>query len=578
MTTSNIGPGQVVRLEYQASTGTATLRAVLPDPSFRWSIQTVGYPASFVQISSIVTDCASNIYVAGTIEGTVLFGRIKKVVTTGTLFVAKLNYDGVWQFVTLPDSTTNSNSFGLGAAIDCDNNLYATGSFTGTITLGFSQLTTPLGSTDTWVAKLDPLIGNFFFANQSKAIGTGVTVIPSGLSTDCLGNVYVVGSIGNNSGSAATFATTPITTLKNVGIQELFIARLDPILTWIWANHSEGATTTAITTGAGIALDCQGSVFATGQFAGTVTFATPMFVSTLNTIGATDLLVVRADAGTGLWLDANQSQSDQNSLAVGTAITADCAGNVYVTGHFGAITTTRGLVTFGADTLITAATTSVSQVFVSRLDSYRLGFLFTIMTKSNNPTPDSGFSGGSGITSDCSGNVYVLGAYSGIVTFGDTTLRSPSFTAAFVVKVKPDRSWAGAIQSTASNNTISGSITSNCQGNVYAIGSFAGSIQFGAGPPLRSFALQDGWIVNVVADRSVRLLGSSPVGAITDQLVTPTFVGTPTGNLYSGLVPAFDYFVDARGKLTARCKCEFCSDSDSVYFGTACSTTEILQS
>src|SRR5205085_6952588 len=123
-------------------------------------------------------------------------------------------------------------------------------------------------------------------------------------------------------------------------------------------------------------------------------------------------------------------------------------------------------------------------------------------------------------------------------------------------------------------------ITSNCQGNIYAAGFFTDTILFGS-TSLTSVHtaagfLVDSWVTNVVSDRTINLIGLSDQTVLVGQLNDPIFNGTPSGNIYSGLTPSFDYFVDSNGNIVPGCRIEMCCDPSLIYVGTACSPTELL--
>jgi hypothetical protein len=89
---------------------------------------------------------------------------------------------------------------------------------------------------------------------------------------------------------------------------------------------------------------------------------------------------------------------------------------------------------------------------------------------------------GSGISIDCSGNIYVTGSFSGNVNFGGTILSSQQDASdVFVVKIDNDGNWIWAIQSVGEEfvQNQGNSIFTDCEGNSYVTGLFSETVNFG---------------------------------------------------------------------------------------------------
>jgi len=220
--------------------------------------------SSSVAIASrgIVTDCQGNIYVIGSLQGTVQFGPITVHSTEVSPFIAKLNYNGEWQFVKIPTQILFSGNFDTAAGIsfDCNGNLYVVGGFRGT--LQWDPTLTPLDagpSLETYVVRLDTN-GNFAWEVQTVAVGPAAnSTQPFGIDNDCQGNIYITGTIN---GSPVLFGTTTLTP-SGTG-RDAYIAKLDPSDAFVWANQST-STTNSHTEPRGIVNDCQGNIFIVGN-------------------------------------------------------------------------------------------------------------------------------------------------------------------------------------------------------------------------------------------------------------------------------------------------------------------------
>ncbi len=140
--------------------------------------------------------------------------------------------------------------------------------------------------------------------------------------------------------------------------------------------------------------------------------------------------------------------------------------------------------------------------------------------------------------------------------------------------------WSGATLQSVNGNAIGSAIVSNCQGNVYATGFFTDTVFFGStaltSVHTASGFLVDTWVANVVSDRTIHLIGLAAQTVLAGQSNDPLFNGIPSGNIYSGLIPSFDYFVDASGNIVPGCRTTLCCDPSLTYIGTACSPTELM--
>jgi hypothetical protein len=90
-----------------------------------------------------------------------------------------------------------------------------------------------------------------------------------------------------------------------------------------------------------------------------------------------------------------------------------------------------------------------------------------------------GLDSGYDIATDSSGNLYTIGAFSGSVTFGNTTLTSQGNSDVYITKQDSSGNviWAKSIPGTDSNSPKA--IVTDSSGNLYATGVFSGSATFG---------------------------------------------------------------------------------------------------
>src|SRR5207244_792963 len=120
-------------------TNVAGVRKVRPAGSFDWA----DAPASTgfgSEAFSVAADCSGNSYVTGYFFNSITFGSITLTADPDqyTTPIAKYDINGniLWatQIIANPNSTPQGNSEANSITVDCDNNVYISGDFTGQIT------------------------------------------------------------------------------------------------------------------------------------------------------------------------------------------------------------------------------------------------------------------------------------------------------------------------------------------------------------------------------------------------------------------------------------------------------------
>jgi Tfp pilus assembly protein PilZ len=350
----------------------------------------------------ITTDSGGNVYVIGDYSASVTIGSTT-LTSAGSYdtFVAKYDTSGTVQWATSIGGTSTDS--GLGIATDSNGNVYVTGNYAGSITIG-STILNSMGYNDAFVAKYDTS-GTVQWATSIS--GTGFE-IGRGIATDSGGNVYVTGIYTSS-------ITIGSTTLTSAGSYDAFVAKYDTSGTVQWATSIGG---TSSDYGRGIATDSNGNVYVTGNYAGTATFAPG---TTLTSAGGADAYVVKYDtSGTFQWV----TSIGGTSTDAGRGIATDSDGNVYVIGEY------IGTLTIGSTTLTNAG---FYDAFVAKCDT---SGTVQWATSIGGTSSDYGY----GIATDSNGNVYVTGNYAGTATFAPgTTLTSAGGSDAYVVKYSPPK-------------------------------------------------------------------------------------------------------------------------------------------
>ncbi|MCD4819666.1 MAG: PKD domain-containing protein [Candidatus Cloacimonetes bacterium] len=352
---------------------------------------------------SIKTDINGNSYVIGCYSGSASFGETT-LQTYGDLdiFVAKMDSNGNWLWATKAGGDGADTGYSI--TIDDTGNLLVTGLFRNTATFGAYQLTYS-GNCDIFVAKMDAN-GNWLWATKA---GGNNTDVGHSIALDETGNIYVSGYYRDT----ANFGSY---SLSGLGIQDIFVAKMNSNGNWLWATKA-GANSHDI--GYSIIVDRVGNSYTTGYFSNTAIFGSHSLTSN----GNTDIFVAKMDPN-GNWLWASKADGISLDGEVGHSISIDSIGNLYITGTF------KGATTFDS---ITITSNGSQDAFISKIDT--LGnWVWAI----NIGSIDSDY--GNKIAVDVAGNCYTTGFFRDSTYFGSTELTSNGNSDIFITKFGYDTS------------------------------------------------------------------------------------------------------------------------------------------
>jgi hypothetical protein len=192
----------------------------------------------------ITTDIKGNVFITGdytsttlTIGATTLNNNSAGAETD--IFIAKFDGLGKALWAKSFGSTTRDKSRSI--VTDLTGNVYITGDFYGTFSMGSVTLTqyfSPINTGDAYIAKLDS-IGTPVWA---KTGGSNDADISKSIAIDKLGNLYITGAFG---GKSISFGTFVLTNTNSTGFidNDIFITKYNSSGTEIWSKSLGGTVT-----------------------------------------------------------------------------------------------------------------------------------------------------------------------------------------------------------------------------------------------------------------------------------------------------------------------------------------------
>ncbi len=414
--------------------------------SWAWAKSATG--SNLDEGKSIATDMVGNVYITGCfLSPTLTFGNI--TLTNGGFYdIYIVKYDPNGNVIWAKGSESTGYDYGTGITTDEMGNVYLIGYYNSpTITFGNYTLTSSGGS-DICIVKYDPN-GNVLWAKSAN--GSTAEDCGTGITTDATGNVYLTGYFYSH-----TLTFDDITLTNNtIGVSDLFIAKYDSNGNVIWARRAGGNSEDA---GMSITTDIAGSIYITGHFfSPTITFGDITLTKTNDSYRNVFIAKYNPN-GNVIW-------AKNTGEAYGTSITTDAESNIYITGAFSGPT-----ISFGNTTL---TNNGVSNVFIAKYDSS--GNVIWAKSAGGYNTDN-----GNGISTDATDNVYLIGDFtSETINFGNITLTNNGASNVFIAKYDSSGNviWAknvGSGYGTDNGNSISTDVA----GNAYLIGSFTSLLTF----------------------------------------------------------------------------------------------------
>lgn len=266
--------------------------------------------------TGISIDNSGNIFVTGVFRNTVTIGSTTLAGTNDySDYVAKLDGSGDCIWIRSVAGTINGGHPSI--AHDGFGNNYLTGGFKHTCIIGDNTLSTPGDSTDIYVAKING-DGNWLWAHRVGGVWHDQC---NDVNADAAGNCYITGSFQNT----ASFGDTE---LECQGWSDIFVAKLDGFGNWLWARGVGGGGS-ANDWGEAIAIDEAGNCYVVGSFHVNANFGD---ISIVSGTGFLNFFVAKLDAG-GNWLWARNGTGANLGVTISDIhTTAD--GICTITGRF----------------------------------------------------------------------------------------------------------------------------------------------------------------------------------------------------------------------------------------------------
>ncbi len=221
--------------------------------------------------NGIATDSYGNVYTIGNFSGQADFDPGPSFYTLtasggSSIFITKSDSNGIFSWARMIDGTSYSYANAITIS-RLDDNVYVTGSFSGTVYADPYGANIRLSSSgdydnDIFISKQDTS-GQFIWA---KHMGGTAYDEGNAVTTDLSGNVYLTGSFSD---SAVFNPGVPSGSLTAKGKNDIFITKLHQNGHLLWVKQLGGEEAEQ---GKGISTDHHGSIYSTGFFTGTVDF------------------------------------------------------------------------------------------------------------------------------------------------------------------------------------------------------------------------------------------------------------------------------------------------------------------
>lgn len=348
-----------------------------------------------------------------------------------------------------------ADTAGRGVAVALSGDVVLVGGATGDVDFGGGPLTGRVNGEDVVIARFDASGRHLW----SRRFGNGENQYATAVAVDAAGNSIITGGFwgrldfreqvddddGDDDGD---------TRIESAGESDIFVAKLDPEGSIVWAKRFGDETHQQV--GTGVAVDGRGDIVLVGWFGATVGFGG----DSLHTEGETDLFVAKlSPVGDPLW--SRSAETTNAARALGVAV--DGADNIFTTGSF------RSSIRLGDET---HSNEGDKDVVLLKLDDNGV----PLWSRSFGDTADQE---GVGVAVGPAGDVVLTGFFLGNIDFGGDKLAANGAADGFLAKFTRDGAplWSRPFGDAGEQGGTA--IAADPLGATWATGYFTGGLAFG---------------------------------------------------------------------------------------------------
>lgn len=428
------------------------------------------------------------------------------------------------------------------SAVDKNGNLYTVGGFLNQQAFNGTVLAGSLYKNSGFVMKTSR-DGNLIWVKQlSETVQNTSDCYVNNIALDTIGNLYITGKI---TGTIDVDGNAGVQTLTSNGLEDIFIVKWDTAGNYIWKN-SIGSVGVDIAEAIDVTKNGQ-EIFITGSYENTVDFDPGAGVSPLSSASAKDAFVLSLNnLGDFVWVKGIAGSNNQ----IGLGIDIDNNNNLYVTGSFMG---TTAFATLGA---INITSNGEADGFIAKYDH-----------AGGNPLWVKRIGGADNDEIKCvkvdkiSNNIYVGGTFRVTVDFDPgagideatsigTALGGFNNTDAFIVKLDQNGNYIWKNIHANDELLALKNIDVDIEGNIYAVGTFTGTVTTSHGVT-NLFAAYQGWVSKINslgATISAFGVGQQQYQDEATAISVSDFLEVNLGGNYNRLAPAgYNFLIDLAG-------------------------------
>ena len=354
---------------------------------------------------------------------------------------------------------------------------------------------------------------------------------------DSAGNSYLVGN------TTALSLVVGATTLTRIGLVDSFVIKRNADGSVAWAKHQGGLGAITQTSAVAVTVDAAGDVYVTGWFGGG-NMSTPVSLNKIANTQYQDTFVLKLSGTDGSMVWANSFGGTGLVSTLSSAIAADAAGHIYVTGSSSYGNTTDYLTTPNLSRITPFANTK--DAFLFQLDASNGNLVWAKNFGGTGSGGTGASASGSVLALDTDNQVYLAGSYSNRALTTPVLAVRGSGGTTFVFKIdKSDGTilWSKSFGGPLGNNEAIpyGLTIDSAAGRAYLVGRMQGA-DF-ATPPLTKIGTYDTYVVQLDTAN-----GNSPVEDST--LWAKLYGGTSVSMTPAGMARGSDGKLYLAGQFT----------------------------